>query len=119
MSKKQRIIMDSSCYTEYIALYDSSHKLAFLCELLTSLSFALPATTPLLCDNNAARHLAEDHIGHPNVKHIRVKFHYIHELVEDSTVSLTHMCSADNTADILTKPLAHGDFQHLRHYLGI
>ena len=29
----------------------------------------------------------EDHIGHPNVKHIRVKFHYIRNLVEEGTVS--------------------------------
>jgi hypothetical protein len=27
--------------------------------------------------------------------------------------------SADNTADILTKPLSRNDFQRLRHYLGI
>ncbi len=117
MSKKQHIIMDSSCYAEYIALHNSSYKVAFLCKLLTGLSFTPPATTPLLCDNDATRHLAEDHISHPNIKHICIKFYYIHKLVEDSTVSLTRMCSVDNTTDILTKPLAHKDFQHLRHYL--
>jgi hypothetical protein len=53
------------------------------------------------------------------VKHIRVKFHYIRELVDDGTVSLVRVHSADNTADILTKPLACGDFQRLRQYLGI
>jgi hypothetical protein len=94
-------------------------ELAFLRELLTGLGFAPPAATPLLCDNDAARKLAEDHVGHPNVKHIRVKFHYIRELVEDGTVSLTRVRSSDNTADILTKPLARGDFQRLRDYLGI
>jgi len=104
---------------QIIALHDSSHKLAFLHELLTGLSFTPHGATPILCNNNAARHLAEDHIGHPNIKHIHIKFHYICELVEEGTVSLTHMHFADNTTDILTKPLAHGDFQHLRHYLGI
>jgi hypothetical protein len=108
MSKKQRIVADSSCYAEYIALHDSSHEVTFLRELLTGLGFAPPAATPLLCDNDAARRLAEDHdhVGHPNVKHIHVKFHHIRELVEDRTIVLTRMRSADNTADILTKPLS-------------
>jgi hypothetical protein len=119
MSKKQRVVTDSSCYAEYIALHDSSHELSFLCELLTGLGFAPHGATPVLCDNDTARRLAEDHVGHPNVKHIRIKFHYIRKLVEEGTVSLTCVHSADNTADILTKPLARSDFQRLRHYLGI
>jgi hypothetical protein len=119
MSKKQRIITDSSCYAEYIALHDSSHELAFLRELLTGLNFTPSAATPLLCDNDTVQRLAEDHVGHPNVKHIQVKFHHICELVEDSAISLTHVCSSDNTADILTKPLTQGDFLHLWDYLSI
>jgi hypothetical protein len=119
MSKKQWVVADSSCYAEYIALHDSSHELAFLRELLSGLGFAPAAATSLLCDNDAARRLAEDHVGHPNVKHIRVKFHHIRKLVEDGTISLTRVRSLDNTADILTKPLARGDFLRLRHYLGI
>jgi hypothetical protein len=54
MSKKQRFVTDSSCYAKYIALHDSSHKLSFLCELLTGLGFAPYGTTPVLCDNDAA-----------------------------------------------------------------
>jgi hypothetical protein len=113
------VVADSSCYAEYIALHDSSHELVFLRQLLAGLSFGPTSPTPILCDNDAARRLAEDHVGHPNVKHIRVKFHYIHDLVEDGTASLTRVCLQDNTADILTKPLAHTDFQRLWNYLGV
>jgi hypothetical protein len=119
MSKKQCVVADSSCYAKYIALHDSSHKLVFLRQLLAGLGFGPTSPTPILCDNDVARQLAEDHIGHPNVEHIRVKFHYIHDLVEDSTASLTRMGSQDNTADILMKPLARMDFQHLQNYLGV
>jgi hypothetical protein len=119
MSKKQWVVADSSCYAEYIALHDSSHELAFLRELLTGLGFDPGAPTPLLCDNDATHQLAKDHVNHPNVKHIHVKFHYIRELVEDGTAALQRVRSSDNTADILTKPLARGDFQHLWNYLGI
>jgi len=119
MSKKQQVVADSSYYTEYIALHDSSHELAFLQALLSGLGFALLAAMPLLCDNNAAQHLAKDHIGHPNIKYICVKFHYICKMVEECSIALTQVCFMDNTMDILTKPLAYGNFQCLRHYLRI
>ncbi len=119
MSKKQRVVANSFCYAEYIALHDSSHELVFLRQLLTGLGFGPTSPTPILCDNNTTRRLAEDHVGHPNVKHIRVKFHYIHDLVEEGTASLMHVHSQDNTADIFTKALAHGDFQRLQSYLGV
>jgi hypothetical protein len=113
MSKKQHVVADSSYYAEYIALHDMSHKLAFLHKLLTGLNFRPISSTPILCDNDAACRLAKDNVSHPNVKHIWVKFHYIWELVEEGTASLTHICLLDNTIDILTKPLAQGDFQCL------
>ena len=91
----------------------------FLCQLLSGLGFDTTSPTPILCDNDDAQRLAEDHVGHPNVKHIRVKFHYIRDLVEDGTASLMCVCSQDNTTDILTKPLARSDFQCLRNYLGV
>ena len=119
MSKKQRVVADSSCYAEYIALHDSSHEVTFLCELLAGLHFGTPLPMLIHCDNDMARRLAEDHVGHPNMKHIRVKFHHIHKLVDDGSVSLLHIRSVDNMADILTKLLAWGDFLHLQHYLGI
>ena len=110
MSKKQCVVADSSCYAEYITLHDSSHEVAFLQELLAGLHFGTPYPTPIHCDNNVVHRLAEDHIGHPNVKHIWVKFHHIHKLVDDGSVSLLHIHPVDNTADILTKPMAWGDF---------
>ena len=119
MSKKQRVVVDSSCYAEYIALHDSSHEVTFLHELLSSLHFRTSLPTPIHCNNDVVHCLAEDHIGHPNVKHIRVKFHHIRELVDDSSVSLLRVRSTDNTADVLTKPLAWGDFLCFQHYLGI
>jgi len=106
MSKKQLVVVNSSCYTEYIALHNFSHKVAFLCELLSSLHFRTSLPIPIHCNNDVACHLAEDHIGHPNMKHIQVKFHHIFELVDDGSVSLLHICFMNNMADILTKLLA-------------
>lgn len=118
-SRKQKTIADSSCYAEYIALHEAPHEIVFLHQLLEGLHFLPSGATQLLCDNNAASHLSEDHIWHSHTKHIRVKYHYIQELVSAGDVSIEHVGSKDNTADIFTKPLGCADFQHLCHYLSI
>ena len=118
-SRKQSTVANSSCYTEYIALHNAAHEVVFLRQLLEGLHHLPPGPARLYCDNNAASRLSEDHVWHLHTKHIRVKYHYTRELVLAGDASVQRVGSKDNTADILTKPLARVDFQCLRHYLGI
>jgi hypothetical protein len=118
-SKKQSTVADSSCYAEYIALHDTTHKIVFLRQLLEGLHILPSGATPLFCDNDAATRLAEDHVWHSHTKHIRVKYHSTREHVLAGDIAVSRVGSKDNTADIFTKPLACLDFQCLRHYLGI
>ena len=118
-SKKQTTVADSSCYAEYIALHDAGHEVSFLRQLLTNLQFLPSSPTQLFCDNDAATQLSEDHVWHSHTKHIRVKYHYIRELVLNGEAKVTRVGSKDNVADILTKPLARLDFQRLRLSLGV
>jgi hypothetical protein len=75
---------------------------------------------PIYCDNDIAQHLAEDHVWHSHTKHICVKFHSIRwEIEEEQILSVPGICSADNLADILTKPLRHTAFKHLQNYLSL
>ena len=118
-SRKQKTVADSSCYAEYIALHEASHEIVFLRELLSHLLHPISSPTTLYCDNDAASQLAEDHVWHARVKHIRVKYHYIRELVTNNELSVARVRSSENTADILTKALNRTDFTRLRHYLGL
>jgi hypothetical protein len=118
-SKKQKHAADSSCYAEYIALYHAGKELIFLHELLNGLDISFPTSSPLHCDNDAARLLAEDQSNHANVKHIRVKYHTIRDIVEEGITHIARVHSADNMADILTKPLAKPSFERFRLMLGL
>ena len=118
-SRKQKVVADSSCYAEYVALHNASHETSFLRQLLDGLGFTKSSPTPLHCDNVAATHLTEDHIFHPHVKHIRVKFHHIRDMVSDGELRMNRVRSCDNIADILTKSLGRSNFLRLRTYLSL
>ena len=118
-SKKQKHTADSSCYAEYIALHHAGKELIFLRELLDGLGFPSSSSTPLHCDNDAARLLAQDPSNHANVKHFRTKYHSIRNIVDDNLGHIARVRSSLNVADILTKALARVDFERLRNMLGL
>ena len=120
-SKKQPHTADSSCYAEYIALHHATKELEliFLRDLLQDLGFPPTHPTPLLCDNDAARLLAEDHSHHANIKHICVKYHSVRDAIVANLTCLSRVRSSDNHADIFTKPLAKPNFIRLCSALGL
>src|SRR5258708_1554618 len=118
-SHKHNHAADSSCYAEYISLHNASHEVLFLHQLLDGVNMPDLAPTSLYCDNDTARQLTEDQCWHTKVRHFRVKYHSTRDLVHLGELNVVRINSSENTADILTKPLSRGDFERLRHYLGL
>jgi hypothetical protein len=118
-SHKHPLAADSSCYAEYISLHDASHEAIFLRQLLAGLDHPAAEPTVVYCDNDAARQLTEDQRWHARVRHFRVRYHSIRELVDNDELKVSSVRSTDNTADIFTKPLARADFSRFRDRLGV
>nr|GEZ44314.1 retrovirus-related Pol polyprotein from transposon TNT 1-94 [Tanacetum cinerariifolium] len=57
----------------------------------------------LFCDNQNAIHLMKNPGFHSRTKHIKIRYHYIRELVSEGTLSLKKILRAKNLADMLTK----------------
>lgn len=118
-SRRQRIVADSTCYAEYIAAHAASRECMWLRFFLSGIHHPPHGPTPLMIDNNAAMKLAEDQQFHSDAKHIEIKYHALREHVANGNLSLHHVRSADNTADILTKALSPIPFIRLRGLLGL
>ena len=118
-SRKQQHTTDSSCYSEYIAIHEASHELIFFRQFLDGLDMPVFDATPIYCDNDAAHQLSEDQRWHARIKHFRVRYYTIRDLVVLDEMKVLGVRSADNVADIFTKPLGPTDFARLRRYLGI
>ena len=74
-------------------------------------------SVPIKVDNTSAIKLANNPVFHKRSKHIEIRHHFIRQLVEDNLITFIFVGSADNVADMFTKPLKPHIFKALRKTL--
>jgi hypothetical protein len=78
------------------------------------------ADTPrIMMDNMSAIALSKNPILHDRSKHIKTKYHFIREYVDNGEVVLESVGTVNQLADILTKHLARVRFQELCERIGV
>ena len=70
-------------------------------------------------DNQSCVHMSVDLVFHDKSKHIEIRYHFIHDMVQKGVVELQYIPTDDQTADILTKPLLRTKFEYFRRRLGV
>jgi hypothetical protein len=75
----------------------------------------------LMVDSKSALALAKNSVFHDRSKHIRVKYHFIRDCLEEGIVNLKayYICTKDQLADFLTKSLGRIKFQKLCPRIGV
>ena len=73
----------------------------------------------LYCDNMSAINISKNPVQHSRTKHIDIRHHYIRDLVDDKVITLEHVATEEQVADIFTKALDANQFERLRGKLGI
>ena len=106
------------CAAEYMAASEASWELVWLHTLLRELNFEQSHATPLLCNNSAAMLLCGDQAFHNRVKHLDIKYHWIHERIEKEEMVIGCTPTSGNVVDILTKALPGPRFVTLQGCLG-
>ena len=64
-------------------------------------------------DNQSAIKLAEHSMIRPRTKHIRIRYHWIREKVQNGEVKLVYVPTGENIADAMTKNLGRTKIQQL------
>lgn len=62
-------------------------------------------TMSLFVDNKSAIDISKNPVQHSRTKHIDIRYHFIHQLVEEKVISLDYVKTKDQLTNILTKPL--------------
>ncbi|KAK3007322.1 hypothetical protein RJ639_016738 [Escallonia herrerae] len=109
-SKKQRSVSRSSTEAEYRAVAAALAETNWLTNLLRELRFPLKAIPRILCDNVGTTYICENPVFHSKMKHIAIDFHFVRDQVQRKEVEVKHLHSADQVADVLTKPLPRASF---------
>ena len=112
-SKKQARVSKSSTESEYRAMSLACSEIIWLRGLLTELGFPQNSATPLYADNTSAIQIAANPVFHERTKHIEVDCHSIREAFDTRIVSLPHISSQLQLADIFTKAVPRPRHQFL------
>ena len=90
-----------------------------MCTLLFNFKVSLPNVMSLICDNQAALHIAINSIFYEHTKHIEIDCHFIHDQLLNNELYTSHASSSDQIGDLFTKTLGKGQFVYLLTKLGI
>ena len=117
-SKKQPSVALSSTEAEYMAAAAAAKEATWLKVLFSEIKLSLMCTpVKLLIDNQSAMSLAKNATFHDRTKHIAIRHHYIREKVDEGEIILEYLPTAEQVADVLTKPLSRE--KHIRFIEGM
>ena len=118
-SKRQPTVALSTTEAKYMALTCGAQQAMWMFNWL--LDVDLPQTLPdIVCvDNSPALSLALYTKGHARAKHIDIRHHYICKRVKQGDIDVSHIPSAQNPADLFTKPLGRIAHSRLVELLGL
>jgi len=121
-SQLQTEIALSSSESEYTGLSYALREAIPVMNLVNEISrlgFVQPQGTPtIFCevfeDNSGALEMANIHKYRPRTKHLNVKLHHFRQYVNDGSIVIRKIDTAEQQADYLTKPLPVETLQYLR-----
>jgi hypothetical protein len=105
----------STAEAEYIAAGSSCSQLVWMKQMLKEYNVEQDVLT-LYCDNLSVINIPKNPIQHSRTKHIDIQHHFIRDLVEEKVVTLEHVDTEEQLADIFTKALDAKQFENLRKF---
>ncbi|WVZ64512.1 hypothetical protein U9M48_014014 [Paspalum notatum var. saurae] len=103
-SRKQASVALSTTEAEYVAAASCCSQLLWMKATLSDFGLRF-GRIPLLVDSTFAISVAKNPVLHSRTKHIDVRFHFLRDHYGKGDIDLIHVVSANQLADIFTKPL--------------
>jgi hypothetical protein len=119
VSQKQKTVAQSSCEAEYVAAASAASQGIWLARLLEELLGDRSVKFIVRIDNQSAISLCKNPVFHERSKHIDVRYHFIRECIESEKMTVDHVRTDLQLADILTKGLRRVKFVEMRLKLGV
>ncbi|SGZ16603.1 BQ5605_C020g09041 [Microbotryum silenes-dioicae] len=118
-SKRQTRVADSTTDAEYLALSHAGKEAIYLTQLLSELHVRPIEAAHIFTDNEAAAAVAHDPVRTSGTRHIRLREHFVRDMVNRGDISLSHVGTANMVADVFTKALGPKIFGTHCYALGL
>jgi hypothetical protein len=113
----EKTISQSTAEAEYKTIGRGGKIAATVRQFLAELGFTQNKPTIIFNDNQAAIAIAKKPYCTSATRHMKIKYHYIRELIKDGSVKIEYIPTGEMIADIMTKALDRGLFEKFRGYL--
>lgn len=115
VSKKQGTVAMSTTESEYIALSSCISEACWVNNMLFELCIIEFNHTILIFeDNQSTIKVCSPNQQLKRIKHLDIKFHFVRDKIKSGVVELKYIKTADQIADLFTKPLCSSVFVYLR-----
>jgi hypothetical protein len=99
-SHLQKTVALSSTEAEYMALSDTCRQISWIQSLFGELRYTL-THIPICSDNQGSIFIRSNPVQERCTKHIDIRYHYIHECIENDKVMVIFIPGNNNLADTL------------------
>ena len=114
LSTKQPVVALSTCESELIATCTVGCAVEWARQFVQELGYA-QGTIEIGVDNKCSMRLLEQGTGSfKRAKHIKVRFFWLKDLIDDGEIVLIYVPSEELVADMLTKATTGAKFKYLR-----
>jgi hypothetical protein len=117
-SRKQSSVAQFTTEAEYVATASCCSQLLWITYTVSDFGEEY-SRVPLQCVSTSAISIAKNPVPHSKTKHIEVRYHFLRDNVEKGKITLIHVPTHDQLADIFTKPLDQATFTRLPGELGV
>ncbi|SOV05945.1 uncharacterized protein UDID_19078 [Ustilago sp. UG-2017a] len=117
-SALQRCTALSAVEAEFVAATEAAREILFFKHLFKTVGIDVSIPT-IFSDNTGTIQVSKDPTQHWKLKHIDTKYHFIRDNVQDGKVKSKYINTADNLADLFTKPVGKTTLQRARQGLGL
>ena len=104
-SRLQPMVTLSTTEAEYIAAVEAGKEILWTRSILSEFGWPVSKSSFLKMDNQSSVQVAKNPEHQGRMKHLDLKYFWLREVVEQGIITPVHIPTAENPADILTKPL--------------
>ena len=117
--KKQPTVARSSTEAEYRTIGSTTTELLWLQQVLKELGINIQQPPSIFSDNIGATYLCANPVFHTRMKHLAIDYHFVRDLVAKNQLTVSHVPSSHQLADLLTKPLSSARHSFLTSKIGV